>query len=693
MACRVRFAPSPTGHLHVGGARTALFNWLFARQHPDGTFVLRIEDTDRERSSQEMVRRILEGLEWLGLDWDEGPFFQSEGVGRHRADAESLRARGLAYRDFVLPDELRAVREERPDEVRRYPRLRADALDPGEAERRAARGEPHAIRFRVPPGETAWDDLVHGRRRFRNDDIEDLVILRSDGTPTYNLAVASDDAEMRITHVIRGDDHIANTPKQILLLRALGKEVPRYGHVPMILAPGGKRISKRDGAAPVSAHRRNGILPEAMVNFLALLGWSPGTDEEVMTRGELIERFSLDRVIRKSAVFDQKKLAWLSGQHLARLPEDALAELVLAELGDLRAEGGRRRREDPAWFSDLLHLLRRRGRTPADVARQMRVFLTPGVEVDPKAARKHWGRDPVATRDLLSRLAEQFSSVRWETAELEAVLRTLAAERGVSAGKIIHPLRVALTGSSASPGIFDVLRLLRRDAALARIRRAVDLLEDQERFRPPPRPPGSGADARRGKPRVRSSGRATGAVAEPGADGRAAHFEPRRPEDNRWMSRALKRAREALAKGEVPVGAVLIKDGVVLAEGFNMRILESDPTAHAEVVAIRRGAKRLGDWRLEGATLYTTLEPCAQCAGALVLARIGRLVYGASDPKGGMAGSLGNLVQDPRLNHRMRVTRGVLEEACSGLLQKFFRDRRSRSGGGRVPDADAEPAE
>ena len=692
MPTRVRFAPSPTGHLHVGGARTALFNWLFARQR-GGTFLLRIEDTDRERSSQDMVRRILEGLEWLGLDWDEGPFFQSEGVGRHRADAESLLARGLAYRDFVPSDELRTVREERPDEVRRYPRLRADALDAGEADRRAARGDPHAIRFRVPPGETAWDDLVHGRRRFRNDDIEDLVILRSDGTPTYNLAVASDDAEMRITHVIRGDDHIANTPKQILLLRALGKEVPRYGHVPMILAPGGKRVSKRHGAAPVSAHRRNGILPEAMVNFLALLGWSPGTDEEVMTRDELIDRFSLDRVVRKGAVFDAKKLAWLSGQHLARLPEDALAGLVLAELGDLRAEGERRRGEDPAWFSALLHLLRRRGRTPADLARQVRVFLMQDVEIDPRAARKHWGQDPAATRDLLSQLAERFSSVPWAKAMLEATLRALAVERAVTPGRIIHPLRVALTGSSASPGIFDVLNLLGPDAALGRIRTAVDLLEDPDRYRARSRPPGSGGDARRGTPRVQSSDRATGVVAVPEAEGYDPRFEPRRPEDNRWMARALKRAREALTKGEVPVGAVLIRDGGVLAEGFNMRILESDPTAHAEVVAIRRGAKRLGDWRLEGTTLYTTLEPCVLCAGALVLARVGRLVYGASDPKGGMAGSLGNLVQDPRLNHRVRVTPGVLEEACSGLLQKFFRDRRSESRGSRVPDADAEPAE
>ena len=474
---RIRFAPSPTGHLHVGGARTALFNWLLARG-TGGTFVLRIEDTDHERSSAEMVRGILEGMEWLGLDWDEGPSFQSEGIGRHRADAAALLDRGLAYRDFVSPGELRAVRESRPEEARRYPRLRADALEAGEVDRRASRGEPHAIRFRVPRGETSWDDLVHGPRRFRNEDIEDLVILRSDGTPTYNLAVASDDADMRITHVIRGDDHISNTPKQILLLHALGKDVPRFGHVPMILGPDGRRLSKRHGATAIGDYEGKGILPEAMMNFLALLGWSPGTDEEVMTPEELVGRFSLDRVLKKSAVFDAKKLAWLSGQHLARLPHDALAEHVLPELGPVRAEGERRLGEDPAWFFGLLDLLKARARTAADIARYMRVFLTPEVEVDPAAARKHWEKDPAATRDLLAGLAERLSGVAWEETELETALRVLAAERRIGAGRVIHPLRVALTGEAVSPGIFEVLRFLGRELSLARIAAAVARLEE-----------------------------------------------------------------------------------------------------------------------------------------------------------------------------------------------------------------------
>lgn len=472
MPPRVRFAPSPTGHLHVGGARTALFNWLFARG-AGGTFVLRIEDTDRERSSEAMVGGILEGMAWLGLDRDEGPYFQSEGLERHRADGDALLARGLAYRDFVPAEELRAVRESRPGEALRYPRLRADALEVGEADRRASVGEPHAIRFRVPPGTISWDDLVHGPRGFRNEDIEDLVILRSDGTPTYNLAAASDDAEMRITHVIRGDDHISNTPKQILLLRALGRDVPRFGHIPMVLGPDGKRLSKRHGAMAIGDYEGEGILPGAMANFLALLGWSPGTDEEVMSRAELIDHFSLERVLRKSAVFDAKKLAWLSGQHLSRLPHEALAGRVLPELGPLRAEGERRLGEDPAWFFGLLDLLKARARTPADIARYMRVFLVPDVEVDPGAARKHWEKDPAGTRDLLSELRERLSGVPWEEEALEAAIRALAAERGLGAGRLIHPLRVAVTGESVSPGIFEVLRFLGRELALARIEVAV----------------------------------------------------------------------------------------------------------------------------------------------------------------------------------------------------------------------------
>ncbi|HYW06951.1 MAG TPA: glutamate--tRNA ligase, partial [Longimicrobium sp.] len=300
---RVRFAPSPTGYLHVGGARTALFNWLLARRH-GGVFVLRIEDTDRERSSGEMTQAILDGMRWLGLHWDEGPFHQADGVDRHRADAYAMLERGAAYRCFCAREELdarRAEAEARGDGFR-YDR-RCLRIPPEESAARAA-AEPFTLRFRVPEGTTEWDDSVHGETRFSNEDLEDFIILRTDGTPIYNLAVVSDDVDMRITHVIRGDDHISNTPKQILLYEAMGADVPMFAHLPMILGSDGKRLSKRHGATAVGEYEDQGILPEALNNFLALLGWSPGNDLEVMSMMDMVERFSLDRINKKSSVFD-----------------------------------------------------------------------------------------------------------------------------------------------------------------------------------------------------------------------------------------------------------------------------------------------------------------------------------------------------------------------------------------------------
>lgn len=469
---RVRFAPSPTGYLHVGGARTALFNWLLARRE-GGVFLLRIEDTDQDRSSREMVEVILDGLRWLGIDWDGEPVFQSRGVERHRAEAQRLLEQGKAFRDFTNPSELQRLREEDPGRVLRYPRECADALAPGEAERRAAAGEPHAIRFRVPEGETVWADIVHGETRFRNDQIEDLVLLRTDGTPTYNLAVASDDAEMKITHVIRGDDHISNTPKQILIHRALGWEPPAYAHVPMILGSDGKRLSKRHGATAVGDYSGEGILPEAMVNFLALLGWSPGTDEEVLSRTELIQRFSLDRVLRKSSVFDPKKLEWLNGQHLARLPLDVLARDVLEKLGPARAEGMHRMEGDREQFHSLLSLFRSRARTVADLADQVRVCLTDPVVYEEGAVRKYLQKDPVGTAGHLEALGLVLAQVPWEAPVLEEALRGVAEGRGVAAGALIHPLRVSLTGQTVSPGIFELLALLGRETGISRIDAAV----------------------------------------------------------------------------------------------------------------------------------------------------------------------------------------------------------------------------
>ena len=478
MTIRVRFAPSPTGFLHVGGARTALFNWLFARHH-GGVFVLRIEDTDRDRSEPEHTEAILGALRWLGLDWDEGPTFQSDGVDRHRADAGRLLKAGLAYRDFATAEELGKARESAKEEGadRRLPRRRAEALPAGEAEERAESGERHAVRFLVPEGETVWEDMVHEEMRFQNTDIDDLVILRSDGRPTYNLAVASDDAEHRITHVIRGDDHLSNTPKQVLLYEALGHPVPTFGHVPMILGSDGKRLSKRHGATAVGVYESQGLLPEAMVNFLALLGWSPGDDQEVMSVEELVQRFSMERVLRKSSIFDLKKLDWLSGQHFnastAEALEPALTEGIeaagLATRGEL--EG---RRE---WYLSLIDLLKTRARRIPDLVDLARPFLVEDLEFDTEAVAKHWLKAPAEVLEQLMALRTTLEAATWEPESLEEVIRGYAEEISVGAGKVIHPLRVAVTGRDASPGIFEVLAFLGRVTVLARLDDAIVRLE------------------------------------------------------------------------------------------------------------------------------------------------------------------------------------------------------------------------
>jgi glutamyl-tRNA synthetase len=452
----------------VGGARTALFNWLLARGQR-GTFILRIEDTDRERSDEAHTQAILHGLTWLGLDWNEGPYFQSDGLQRHRRDALQLLEAGKAYHDFTTPESLRALADARGvDNVSPLARELADALGREASERRAAEGEPHAVRFRVPEGETRWEDLVHGEMRFANADLEDLVILRSDGTPTYNMAVVSDDVEQRVTHVLRGDDHISNTPKQILLYRALGRPVPVFGHMPLILGADGKRLSKRHGATAVGEYEAQGILPEAMFNFLSLLGWNPGDEREVMTREELVEAFSLARLQKKSAVFDVEKLSWLNGQHLARTPTERLLPLVAPQLEGVGIDP-RVVEERREWLARVVDLLKVRARTVAEIAAQARPYLTEDIAFDPDAVGKHWGKEPVETALRLERLYAELADCAWEEPALEAALRGLAGELGIGAGKLIHPLRVALTGQGASPGIFEVMAVLGRDRTLARL--------------------------------------------------------------------------------------------------------------------------------------------------------------------------------------------------------------------------------
>ena len=475
---RVRFAPSPTGFLHVGGARTALFNWLYAR-NTGGVLILRIEDTDLARSSEEMVKAIIDGLAWLGIAHDEGPFFQSSYRAEHVARARRIETAGGAYWCFCTGEALE--QRKREAEVRgqawKYDRACA-GLSPVVAERRRSEGEPACLRFRVPEGVTRYEDLVHGATSFNNTEIEDLVLLRTDGTPTYNLSCVSDDIDMQVTHVIRGDDHISNTPKQILLYGALGAMPPRFGHLPLILGDDKKRLSKRHGAVSVMEYERAGYLPEALFNFLALLGWSPGADREILTKQEMIEAFSFSGVGSKSAVFDHDKLTWMNAEYLKKKNGAELFELVRESftregLWQEAFDDGRR-----TWFVGLLELLKDRSRLVTEFARDARPFLSIDFEYDPAAVSKHLAATGVA--DRLRALAQELAAVEpFDEATCESALRGLATRLGLKAGELIHPARVALTGRMVSPGIFAVMTTMGREGVIARLNRAARFIEEQ----------------------------------------------------------------------------------------------------------------------------------------------------------------------------------------------------------------------
>jgi glutamyl-tRNA synthetase len=474
---RVRFAPSPTGYLHVGGARTAIFNWLFAKRS-GGVFILRIEDTDLERSSEPMVQAILDGMRWLGMQPDEGPFFQSGYRAQHVANAEEMLRNGSAYRCFCDPE---TIREERAEAERSgkpyvYPR-RCLALPAEDVERRLSARESFAVRFRVAGGEIAWDDHVHGPTSFSGDAVEDFVLLRSDGSPTYMLSVVSDDIAMAITHVIRGDDHISNTPKQILLYRALGRPIPQFAHLPLILGEDKKRLSKRHGAQSVLEYRDMGYLADAMFNFLALLGWSPGDDRQMLGRDELVASFALDGIGKSGAVFDLQKLEWLNGQYLSRvraedLVEDLRPRLVAEGLWSDDFAGGRK-----DWLLSVVRLLQPRSRTLADFVTDGRPFFDPSDELsyEPEAEKKHLRGEGLAA-SLLAVRDRWVALDSWTCEALETALRGVASERGISAGKLIHPVRLAVTGKGVSPGLFEVLEHIGRDHSLARLGRLIDRL-------------------------------------------------------------------------------------------------------------------------------------------------------------------------------------------------------------------------
>lgn len=431
---KVRFAPSPTGYLHIGGARTALFNWLFARHHK-GVFLLRIEDTDQQRSTDEATQAILDSMKWLGLDWDEGPYFQSERLPIYKEYAERLVAQGKAFYDT-------------------------------DAECRKA------IRFKMLDGVTEFDDLIHGTITFDASLIEDFVILKADGFPTYNFACVVDDADMGITHIIRGDDHISNTPKQIALYQAFGLKLPEFGHIPMILGEDGSRLSKRHGATSVTEYRDRGYTPHALVNFLALLGWSPGNDQEIISLPEMIEKFTLKRANKTSAQFNNTKLDWMNGQYIKNTPVEELTAEVEKYFGKAGIDT---KRLPGGWLMSLVRLYQERFKTFQDLLNQTGCFFSDTIEYDAAAVDKFLKKERIAV--LLKEVYAALSSaVNFDKKNLEDSLRALTEKAGVGFSKIAQPLRVAITGKSVSAGIFETMELLGKEKTLKRLTYATDNL-------------------------------------------------------------------------------------------------------------------------------------------------------------------------------------------------------------------------
>ncbi len=455
---KLRFAPSPTGFLHVGGARTAIFNLLHARRH-GGTMLLRIEDTDVERSRQHHAEQIVSSLQWLGVEWDEGPFYQSDRLERYRLRAAELVERGKAYRCYCTVEELeeeRAAAEYAGQQWRYSGKCRHL--------KRSAGGESYVIRFAVEPGPIEFHDLIRGDVRFEGELIDDFVLLRSDGYPTYHLSVVVDDIDMAITHVARGDDHLSNTPKHIVLFRAFGTDVPVFAHLPLILGSDKKRLSKRTGATSAEEYRDMGIVPQALFNFLMLLGWSPGGDREIFAKEEAATMFDLSAVNKAAAIFDVEKLLWMNAQYLIRMsPEEIhphLRPFLDRDLSELRP---------------LIELYKMRAHTLKEMAEQISVYFADDVEYEPDAVKKHVKGDDLAER--MRALRDAFASVEpFDVTTTEQALRTLAESRGLAAGKLIHPLRLALTGKGASPPIFDVAAVLGKARTMERLQRFIERL-------------------------------------------------------------------------------------------------------------------------------------------------------------------------------------------------------------------------
>ncbi len=466
MSIRTRFAPSPTGYLHIGGARTALFCYLFARQH-GGEFVLRIEDTDLERSTESSVQAILDGMQWLGLDYDEGPYFQTKHFDRYREVVAQLMESGHAYHCYCTPAELDAMRElamanKQKPRYNGYWRDRTDT--PPE-------GVDPVVRFRNPlDGDVVINDAVKGDIVVSNAELDDLIIMRSDGTPTYNLTVVVDDMDMKISHVIRGDDHVNNTPRQINILKALGAELPVYAHLPMILGEDGKRLSKRHGAVSVMQYKEDGYLPQALLNYLVRLGWSH-QDQELFTMDEMQKLFSLEAVNRSGSVFDNKKLDWVSQHYLTTIPKEELA----SALSPYVAASGVDTSNGPE-LGDVADLLRDRAKTLLDMAEATTYFYAAPTEYDAKASKKQF---KAATAPVLGAISEAFESLdAWNAESIQAAMDATVAKLDIGFGKLGQPLRLAVTGGTASPSMDQTLAMLAKEDVIQRIKTAIGVCEN-----------------------------------------------------------------------------------------------------------------------------------------------------------------------------------------------------------------------
>ena len=483
---RVRYAPSPTGSLHVGGMRTALFNWLFARKN-GGVFVLRIEDTDLERSTEESVEQLKRCLRWIGLGWDEGPqvggpyppYRQTERFDLYREAARKLLESGAAYYDFATPEELNALREKARAE-RRQPVYRGGEyrdMDPEEARRKVETGEPHTVRFKTPrEGQTVVEDMIRGPVTFENANLEDFVLMKSTDTPTYNFAAAVDDAQMRISHVIRGDDHLSNTPRQILIHMALGNELPAFAHVPQVLGPDKKKLSKRHGAASVEDFAAQGILPEALFNYLALLGAGYAADEEIFTPEELAERFRIDRVSGNPAIFDEGKLLAINQVYIRRKSPEELALIAAPMLVESGAATKEELERDMPRLTKIMDLLKERILRLTDIPSAVGYFYGEHLDYDQEEFEKQLGKEFV--RENLPELRGRLAALpEWTEEAIEGCVRGLAAEKEKGARHLIHPLRFATTGRTVSAGLFETMQLLGRERCLLRIEDAIGKMQ------------------------------------------------------------------------------------------------------------------------------------------------------------------------------------------------------------------------